>query len=237
MSDLNAVVIDLEATGLNPKIDKIIEIGAARIRGGKVVETFETFVNPGQSLAETIVNLTGITDEDLKDAPQFKDIAPELLNFLGEDVFLGHSITSDYAYLKKAFVVEMPKGFKFEKLGIDTLKIARLQLPPEIPKKLPMLCEYFGIEYRPHRALSDALATARVYEKLYESFYGKEPTLFAPKLLNYQVKKESPIMQKQINQLNKLLEEKGLTLNRDIEKLTKSEASRLVDRIKSGQAL
>ena len=67
----------------------------------------------------------GITDEMLEHAPVFADIAEKLLAFLGEHVLLGHSIISDYAFLKKALVNEQPKGFTFERNGLDTLKIAR----------------------------------------------------------------------------------------------------------------
>ena len=84
------VSIDLETTGLNPKRDRIIEIGAIRVEQGQIVEEFSTFVNPGRKLEERITELTGIRDEDLADAPQLDEVFPKLLEFMGELPLLGH---------------------------------------------------------------------------------------------------------------------------------------------------
>lgn len=95
------VSIDLETTGLNPKRDRIIEIGAIRVEQGQIVEEFSTFVDPGRKLEERITELTGIRDEDLADAPQLDEVFPKLLEFMGELPLLGHSILFDYSFLKK----------------------------------------------------------------------------------------------------------------------------------------
>lgn len=95
------VSIDLETTGLNPKRDRIIEIGAIRVEQGQIVEEFSTFVDPGRKLEERITELTGIRDEDLADAPQLDEVFPKLLEFMGELPLLGHSILFDYFFLKK----------------------------------------------------------------------------------------------------------------------------------------
>lgn len=116
------VCIDLETTGLDPRRDKIIEIGVVRIERGETVEEWETFVNPGRKLPERIVELTGIHDGDLSGAKPIGEVLPELLGFLGEDVLLGHGILFDFSFLKKAAVNER---MSFERQGIDTLKIAR----------------------------------------------------------------------------------------------------------------
>ena len=78
------VSIDLETTGLNPKRDRIIEIGAIRVEQGQIVEEFSTFVDPGRKLEERITELTGIRYEDLADAPQLDEVFPKLLEFMGE---------------------------------------------------------------------------------------------------------------------------------------------------------
>ena len=98
------VSIDLETTGLNPKRDRIIEIGAIRVEQGQIVEEFSTFVDPGRKLEERITELTGIRDEDIADAPQLDEVFPKLLEFMGELPLLGHSILFDYSFLKKAAV-------------------------------------------------------------------------------------------------------------------------------------
>lgn len=95
------VSIDLETTGLNPKRDRIIEIGAIRVEQGQIVEEFSTFVDPGRKLEERITELTGIRDEDIADAPQLDEVFPKLLEFMGELPLLGHSILFDYSFLKK----------------------------------------------------------------------------------------------------------------------------------------
>ncbi len=233
MSDLNATVIDLEMTGLNARTEKIIEIGAARIRDGKVEETYHKLLYPGRKLDEKTVQITGITDDMLMGCPTFAQIKEECLEFIGEDVLLGHNVIFDFSFLKKAVINESPKGTRFERQGIDTLKIARRFLPGDQNKQLTALCEYYGIEYHAHRALDDALATFRLYEILREIYYEKGPDIFEPKPLIYQVKKESPVMAKQIEQITRLSQQYGIECPYDFTKMTKNEASRYIDKIKS----
>ena len=233
MSDLNAVVLDLEMTGLNVRTEKIIEIGAARIRDGKVTETYSKLLNPGRNLSEKTMEITGITDEMLKGCVGFAQIKEELLEFLGDDVLLGHNIIFDYSFLKKAVINESLKGTKFEKKGIDTLKIARRFLPGDQKKTLTDLCSYYGIEYRAHRAKDDAIATFKLYEKLWETYYEAGSDSFEPKPLVYQVKKESPIMAKQIAQITRLTEQYGVECPYELSSMTKNEASRYIDRLRT----
>ena len=228
------MVLDLETTGLNPRTDKIIEIGALLVEDGEILDTFSTFVSPGRRLLSQTTEITGITDEMLEHAPVFADIAEKLLAFLGEHVLLGHSIISDYAFLKKALVNEQPKGFAFERNGLDTLKIARRFLPAEQKKALSALTAYFQIPHEPHRALADAQATFLLYEKLWDLYEEGTPSAFTPFPLHYQIKREVPVMLKQIEQIRRLLEERGIPCDRDLSQLTKNEASRLADQIRSG---
>ena len=95
------VVIDLETTGLSPKYEKIIEIGAVRIRNGEVSDTFSTFVNPGKSLPPRITELTGINEAELVNAPYIEEILDEFLDFIGDDVLMGHNLLFDYSFIKK----------------------------------------------------------------------------------------------------------------------------------------
>ena len=220
MSRGKAVVLDLETTGLNPRTDKIIEIGALLVEDGEILDTFSTFVSPGRKLLPQTTEITGITDEMLEHAPVFADIAEKLLAFLGEHVLLGHSIISDYAFLKKALVNEQPKGFAF--------------LPAEQKKALSALTAYFQIPHEPHRAFADAQATLLLYEKLWDLYEEGTPSAFIPFPLHYQIKREVPVMPKQIEQIRRLLEERGIPCDRDLSQLTKNEASRLADQIRSG---
>lgn len=239
------VVLDLETTGLNPKVDKIIEIGAIRVRNLEIVEAFSTYVNPGRSITSRITELTGITNDDVKDAPAIDDVIGNLLQFIGDDCLVGQNILFDYSFVKKAAV---NKKMKFEKEGIDTLKIARRFLNELENRTLTKLCEHYGICLEAHRASNDAKATHEIYCKMLNDFYDKEKTLFEPKQLIYTVKKEGPITPKQIEQLKRLALKYNIAVEnktilqpdnrvifdaQDILALTKNEASRLIDHLLS----
>ncbi len=224
----NFVCVDLETTGLNPKTDRIIEIGMVKVREGKIVDQFSSLINPRQQLEERIEQITGITQKELENKPLQKEILPQILEFLEEDVLLGHRVLFDYSFLKRAFTNEK---IPFERKGIDTLKIARKVVRDCESKSLPKLCNHYGIEYHPHRALSDALATIELYRKLSELYYEEE--LFAPKPLIFKVKKESPITEAQIQRLTLLLERHNLPCAAEITSMTRNEASRYIDRILS----
>lgn len=222
------VSIDLETTGLNPKSDKIIEIGAVRVVDGKPTERFSTFVNPGRKLEKRIVELTGIHDEDLQDAPTIEEVWPSLVEFLGDSILLGHSILFDYSFLKKAAVNQK---LTFEKQAIDTLKIARRFLTELEHRSLDYLCEYYKIPHQAHRALADAEATSELYHRLVEQFYQQEQDLFQPKQLQYSVKRDTPATKPQKIRLYRLLEQHKIDIEFDVEKMTRSEASRFTDKI------
>lgn len=224
----NFVCVDLETTGLNPKTDRIIEVGMVKVREGKIVDQFSSLINPRQQLEERIEQITGITQKELENQPLQKEILPQILEFLEEDVLLGHRVLFDYSFLKRAFTNEK---IPFERKGIDTLKIARKVVADCESKSLPKLCSHYGIEYHPHRALSDALATVELYRKLSELYYEEE--LFAPKPLIFKVKKESPITEAQIQRLTLLLERHNLPCAAQITSMTRNEASRYIDRILS----
>ena len=227
------VCIDLETTGLNPRTDKIIEIGAVRVEKGQITQEWETLVNPGRLLEERITELTGIRDAELSGAPEIEEVLPKLLEMTEGFALLGHSVLFDYSFVKKAAVNQR---LSFEREGIDTLKIARKYLAELESRSLPSLCRYYGIEHTAHRALRDARATVELYGKLAEQFYEKEEaekekSLFRPKRLHYQAKRDTPATIPQKEQLYKLADRHKLILDCDIEKLTRSEASRRIDRL------
>ena len=183
---MNYVAFDIETTGLSPKYEKIIEIGAVRVRDGQVQDTFSTFVNPGKGLPERIVELTGIHDADVADAPYMEEVLGTFLAFAGDDVLLGHNLMFDYSFMKKA-VVNQKKTF--EKSGIDTLRIARRFLNDVESRSLGFLCTYYQIYLEAHRALNDAMATHELYQILARTFGDKEQDTFQPVPLVYNVKK------------------------------------------------
>jgi len=219
------ISLDLEMTGLHPKTDRIIEVGAVKVINGKIVDRIEMFINPGRKLSEQVVELTGIQDSDLVGMETIHQKIREILAFIGDLPLVGHNILFDYSFLKKAAVDEK---LKFEKKGIDTLSLARIFLSSLPQKTLPKCCAYFGIEYVPHRALADALATKQLYEQLCAAYANDDK--FAPKELHYNVKKDTPITSKQKEQIRSLMSRYSIVLDFDLELCTRSEASRFIDK-------
>jgi DNA polymerase-3 subunit alpha (Gram-positive type) len=238
------VALDIESTGLNPKYEKIIEIGAARVRKGEITDTFSTFVNPARNLPAAITELTKIRNEDVSGAPYIDEIIDKVIEFIGDDVLLGHNLIFDYSFVKKAAINQKKD---FDKNGIDTLKIARRFLNSLESRKLGDLCEYYNIPLEAHRALNDAIAAHKLYKRLAADFAAKEEALFIPKPLVYNVKKESPITPRQLELLKQLAQRYGISCEGnildmgsdiyiDMSKATKNEASRIIDKINSSYA-
>lgn len=238
------VSIDLETTGLSPKTDRIIEIGAVKVIEGRRVEKFSTLVNPHRSLRPVITELTGIRDEDLTGAPDIEEAILQTLSFLEELPLLGHSILFDFSFLKKAAA---DQRLSFAGRGVDTLKISRKYLADLEHRSLDYLCGYYKIPHQAHRALADAEATSALYECLLRQFYSEEEKLFLPEELIFQVKRDAPATKFQKERLYRLAKQHKLLGNTDmgsisvdgveieIDGMTKSEASRLTDRILSGR--
>lgn len=246
----NYTALDLETTGLNPKHDKIIEVGAVRVRNGRITDRFQSLINPGVALPDKIVQLTGITGEELGDAPHPERVLPELLDFLGDDVILGHSVMFDYSFLKKEAVNQGLWKTEQNHWGLDTLRLARIFLPELQSRRLTELCAYYQIEHQAHRALGDAESTALLYQLFVREFYDRKKAddnevrtgkhlltdedrerLFEPFPLVYKIKKESPARPHQKEKLYSLLAEHKIVPDYDVERLTRNEASRLIDRI------
>lgn len=230
---MDYTVLDLEMTGLAPKKDKVIEIGAVRVRDGKMTDTFATLVRPGMPIPQKVVELTGITDA-MADTGMQEDAAMEqLLEFIGDDVLVGHNLNFDYSFIKQ-WAVNHRRALQLS--ACDTLRIARALLPGEQSKKLESLCVYFQIEREhAHRALDDAIETHRVFEKL-KAIRGASPELFVPKPLVYKAKRQTPATAHQKERLKELLEQYGMEDTIAWEVLTRSEASRLTDQIRAKMA-
>ena len=224
------VVLDLEMTGLSAKTDQIIEIGAVKIKNNKVVGTMECLVNPKCKIPTRIVELTGITDEMVSKGKEKDEAIAELLSFIDGYILVGQNINFDYSFLKQ-WAVNHKRPLEVK--ACDTLKLARVLLPPEQPKKLDALCAYFGIERtREHRALDDAMETWRIFEKLKELAVEKElsATYLEPKVLEYRAKKQSPATPRQVQRLKEYRETHQILDEINWETLTKSEASRIMDK-------
>ncbi|MDC0263324.1 3'-5' exonuclease, partial [bacterium] len=97
------VVVDVETTGGNAKRNRVTEIGAIKVRGGVIIDEWTTLLNPERSIPKRIVELTGITDEMVKAAPLFPDVADEFREFLGDSVFVAHRAAFDFGFLRAEF--------------------------------------------------------------------------------------------------------------------------------------
>ncbi len=223
------LVVDLEMTGLKSTRDRILEIGAVIIRDGQLAETYATFVNPHIKLEDKIVELTGITNEMAESGQDISKALDEFLAFAGDRILIGHNLYFDYSFLKQA---ALNLNRNFERRGIDTLKIARNLLKKPEKKSLDSLCSYFHLEREhAHRALDDAIATAKLFLLLKEQYEEEQEEVFAAYPLQYKGKKQTPATPAQKRDLNSLLSYHKIKPSQEIDFLTRSEASRLLDRI------
>lgn len=223
------IALDLETTGLSPSADRILEIGAVKVLGGQIAETYETLVNPGRKIDKRIEELTGITDEMAAGGMDTQKAVTGLVEFCENLPILGHNILFDYGFIKQNAI---NFNLAFEKEGIDTLRIARTLFPEMEHRSLQALCSYYGICPREaHRAASDALSAMELYERMWAQFPDSPKELFAPKALIYKARKQGPITPAQKGYLNDLIKYHKITLDKSVESLTKNEASRIIDRI------
>lgn len=194
LSSITFVVLDLETSGASPQTGSAItEIGAVKVCGGQVLGTFKTFVNPGTTLPPFITELTGITDEMLRDAPTIESVLPLLLEFLGSEkstVFVAHNAPFDLSFLKASAALY---GYIWPNFRvIDTVKAARFVLTKDdvANYQLGTLAAYFRTEIAPnHRALDDALATVEVLHGIIERM-GTFGITTINQMINARAKKE-----------------------------------------------
>ena len=158
INDFTYVVFDFETTGLDSHRDEIIEIGAVKIKNGKIIEKFSNFVCPEQSIPLKITELTGINQEMVKDAPDINDIIDKFVEFIGDAVLTAHNSSFDYGFLKS--ILKRTGRPKLKNPVLDTLSLSRALYPQLKNHKLNTLCEKFNINLRrPSSALDDAAAT------------------------------------------------------------------------------
>jgi len=180
------VVLDVETTGLSPSSDRICEIGAVKLIGGKIIDEFSTLINPGIPLPSYVHYLTGITQEELNTAPTFDDIAPQFLAFISDAVLVAHNAPFDIAFISSHLEAHTLPSTS---LILDTVSMAK-RLSPGTSYSLDALIQRLGIHCaRRHRALPDARATAELFTKLIKRIGKKD--LILQDLLPFSVNIES----------------------------------------------
>ena len=167
------VVYDVETTGLSAVYDRIIELAGVKIKDGEIIDRFERFANPHHPLSQTTIQLTGITDEMVKDAPEIEDVLKDFYEWSKDCIFVAHNASFDIGFLNAGY-----KQIKYEKVSnpvIDTLELARFILPELKNHRLNTLCKHFDIELtQHHRAIYDAEATGYLFWKLLQLVQEKE---------------------------------------------------------------
>ena len=223
------IVVDLEMTGLRPKTDRILEIGAVKVKNKQVEEIFSRLIRQEFALDEKIVELTGITDEEAAAGEDLDLCVRAFLEFAGDMTWIGHNIIFDYGFIRQWEVNHRIERAAF---AVDTLKIARKCLPHLEKKSLDYLCDYYGIKRAArHRAPDDALANQALYEILEKNFLEQEPELFEKKELCYKTKRQTPATLRQKKYLMELAVYHKIVLDVSVERLNRSEASRLINQL------
>ena len=168
LSETDFVVFDIETTGPKMPPSRVMEIGAARVRAGRIVAEFQTLVNPLMPIPPFIAGLTGIRDEMVAGAPTFDEVAGRWLDFAGSSVLVAHNAVFDVRFINHEVSNVFP-GRRMMNAHICTVSLARQLLPELRSFRLAALAEHFSVPHRTrHRAGDDARATARVFLRLLE---------------------------------------------------------------------
>lgn len=164
--DDDYVVFDIETTGFSPDSNRIIEIGAVKVSGGKISEKFSTFVNPEEPIPFRIEQLTGINDNMVIDAPLIEDVLPKFLEFSKGCVMVAHNADFDMSFIIKN---AKRQGIDREFTILDTVALARMLLPQISKYKLDAVAKALGVSLENHhRAVDDAGCTAEIFVKFIE---------------------------------------------------------------------
>ena len=158
------ICFDIETTGLSAARDKITEIGAVRVENGVITDTFSTFANPEMTIPQKITQLTGITDDMVKDAPSQSEAVSAFLEFAGDNVLVAHNAPFDTSFIAKACE---DMGREYNYTSIDTVAISRAILTDIKNCKLDTVAKFLRLgDFNHHRATDDAEMLARIFINL-----------------------------------------------------------------------
>ncbi|WP_174613313.1 PolC-type DNA polymerase III [Virgibacillus ihumii] len=175
LEDSTYVVFDVETTGLSAVYDTIIELAGVKIRQGEIVDRFEAFANPHHPLSQTTIDLTGITDDMVKDAPEIDEVLKDFYEWMDDSILVAHNASFDIGFLNQGF-----SRIDYEKVKnpvIDTLELARFLFPELKNHRLNTMCKHLDVELtQHHRAIYDAEATGYLLWKMVKGLLQKEIT-------------------------------------------------------------
>lgn len=169
------VVFDVETTGLSAVYDTIIELAAVKINNGEIIDRFEAFANPHHPLSQTTIELTGITDDMVKDAPEVDDVLRDFHKWTGDSILVAHNASFDMGFLNQGYSkIDYPKA---SNAVIDTLELARFLIPELKNHRLNTLSKHLDVELtQHHRAIYDAEATGYILWKLVKQLLERDIT-------------------------------------------------------------
>ena len=156
------VVFDIETSGLNPKKDKIIEIGAIKYKNNEKIDEFSYLIDPEIKLNQIITDVTGITDDDLKGKDKIDVVLPKFLDFIEDYTIIGHNVKFDYDFIE-ANITKLHLKHLRNRI-VDTLLLSRITIYDSKNHRLKTLKEYLGLNYNSHRALDDSLTCNDLYQ-------------------------------------------------------------------------
>ncbi|GAF63677.1 DNA polymerase III PolC [Bacillus sp. TS-2] len=176
LADAEYVVFDVETTGLSAVYNTIIELAAVKVKNGEIIDRFESFADPHEPLSNTIIELTGITDDMVKGQPEIKDVLIQFKEFVGDSILVAHNASFDMGFLnvgyQKAGIGEANNPV------IDTLELGRFLYPELKNHRLNTLCKKFDIELvSHHRAIYDAEATGYLLWKMVKDAMERDITI------------------------------------------------------------
>lgn len=170
------IVFDLETTGTNPQNDRIIEIGAVKLKNLEVTDRFDTFVDPECEISEFITNLTKITNDMVRNAPDCKTALQKFIEFCGErPVLVAHNANFDTGFISAA---AERYNIKFKFSSIDTVPMSQIMLPQLEKHKLNFVAEHFGFgDFNHHRGCDDAEVLGKIFIELAKMLINQFPLL------------------------------------------------------------
>ncbi len=157
-------IIDVETTGGDPKRDKLTEFAVVIHDGEKIIKSFHTLINPERSIPPFITQITGITDDMVKDSPKFYEVAKEIVEITEGAYFVAHNVRFDYGFVCNEF---RRLGYPYQRQTLCTVQMSRKAFPGLPSYSLGKLVKHFDIPLKNHhRAFDDAMATTSLFEKI-----------------------------------------------------------------------
>ncbi|MDQ3142410.1 MAG: exonuclease domain-containing protein [Bacteroidota bacterium] len=166
MPDLKFAIIDIETTGGSYLNDKITEIAIIIVENGAIIDRFESLVNPQRSIPYEITRITGITDDMVSGAPNFYEIAKDIVTLTESCIFVAHNVHFDYGFIRREFE---QLGYSYYRKKLCTVQLSKKHYPGLRSYSLGSLINFLGIDVEQrHRAMQDALATSTLFLKMFQ---------------------------------------------------------------------